>query len=716
MNISSQKLKILFFITIALSFVFVWSSPFFSSSAIEKVLDEQNKITSSSDQVLINGVPEIGLFTNDSTSHNYLLLDITQGQVIYFSIDPYAEYNVTLYNPTGAIFKIERTIHDTKYLGSWKASVSGTWKLQLNYTKIAGSETFSYTILAALPTTGYSDISARLVNGFFSEANFTLDHEIQYWKVSLIRNQNGTIFLKESESSVLYHAEIKIYRHGYPQNPVLPPTQIETSSYNFSWNAYSTDTYFIVIAHNPEAYSPTGKYNISFIAEQDLYDFNTAGKLPHNQTVSIRVDQAYSPRKPYYFWFLVNSSEVNVVIRVFGPNSSDANILEDSTVEIRDEGRQRRIGELYEENAQDVDKQFNISLTLSDAGKYYLIISPESNAVGMFYIHFIYYLPEKPRPFVWTPLAILLNLLLLLALPGYLTYLDWKGKWYRINQWSVPTSLQEAYKILKNSFSGFFEIKEVPNKSLLIPITNIPLKTFGILNFYESSEEETLVEAKRLHRKIEWLLYLLIGVIIYDILNFLLFTFFSISILPIDILNTFDLVTVLTIPTILIIVIVLFVNVFAYLSYSQVINRISYTIENYQESSPKEFTKKSLSTEQAQKNINYVRVLWNQAKHAFKENNYELFVIKADAAVKNLLSTRFQQLVTSSVYSKPDFQFQVDNLRNCGFDLPSEKKIVHFRNLRNRIVHSSITLNEKESVDCFAFYSTFIARLGLRSS
>ena len=94
MNISSLKLKKLLFIIIALSFVFVWSSPFSSSSALEKVLDEQNKVTSSSDQVLIDGIPEAGLFTNDSTSHNYLLQEITQGQVIYFSIDKYTLNNL----------------------------------------------------------------------------------------------------------------------------------------------------------------------------------------------------------------------------------------------------------------------------------------------------------------------------------------------------------------------------------------------------------------------------------------------------------------------------------------------------------------------------------------------------------------------------------------------------------------------------------------------
>jgi hypothetical protein len=117
---------------------------------------------------------------------------------------------------------------------------------------------------------------------------------------------------------------------------------------------------------------------------------------------------------------------------------------------------------------------------------------------------------------------------------------------------------------------------------------------------------------------------------------------------------------------------------------------------------------------QAEKSINYVRVLWNQARHAFKEENYELFVIKADAAVKNLLSTRFVQICPENMYSKPDFQTQVVELRKRGFDLPNDRRIAHFRNLRNRIVHSSVTLNEKESVDCFAFYSTFITRLGLR--
>ena len=151
----------------------------------------------------------------------------------------------------------------------------------------------------------------------------------------------------------------------------------------------------------------------------------------------------------------------------------------------------------------------------------------------------------------------------------------------------------------------------------MIQITNIPFKTFGLLNFIESSEKETLVVSKRLHRKMEWFVYFLIGLVIFDMVNFLSFTFLSIHFLPFDLSNSTELFFILIIPTIIVIIVVLFVNVSAYLSYSQVVNRISYIIQNFRESSRKEFATKRLDPDQALKNINYVRVLWNQAKHAF---------------------------------------------------------------------------------------------------
>jgi hypothetical protein len=344
-------------------------------------------------------------------------------------------------------------------------------------------------------------------------------------------------------------------------------------------------------------------------------------------------------------------------------------------------------------------------------GEYYIEVALEPRVTGQFSVFFVYVLP---KPFIWDLLAIILSLIILVALPGYLIFLDSKGKWYRLNQWTLPAPLRETYKLFKNSFTGFFKIKEVPDESILVQVESLPLRTFALINFVESSDRETLVFSKRLRRRFEWIIYVLIAFLLFDILNFLFFLLFSVHFLPIYIPDLASLLLILVIPTGILVVGVLFVNLSSFITYSQIINRLSYVVQNYQDLSENEVILQGIDPVQASKSINYVRVLWNQAKHAFKEKNYELFVIKADAAVKNLLSTRFQQLVAGNKYTKPDFQIQATQLRKRGFDLPSDKKITHFRNLRNRIVHSSVTLDEKESVDCFAYYSTFITRLGLR--
>ncbi len=704
----SKRLKIVFIIIVVVNFIVVYSSSFPTVNALKSAPDNINKRIDIQDPILLkHGIPITGTFNSESTSHNYVFEALTQGQVVYFSINPKDNLNITIYTPSEIEFDIEEITHPDKYLGSWKASADGDWRLQVNGTE-SYSTNVTYVILASIPEVGYSDDTATLVNESIIEANFTIDHEIHHWKVTLEENQNCTLSLKETTPSVLYRARMMIYRQEFPKNPVLSDTQI---IFNYSWNPIARDTYFIVITHNPEDVSPTGVYNISLVSEESRYSFETAERLPYNQTLSVRVDQGFAPRKPYFFKFEVNFSQSKVFLRVYGPNSTAAKVLDHAIVEVYDSGKQTReyIGE---EDIQINAYEFNISLTL-DAGTYYLVISPDSNAVGQFSIHFSYQLPQ---PFIWTLPAIFLNIAILIALPLYLIYLDSKGKWYRINQWTLPISLNETYKFLKYSFSGLFNIKEVPNESILIRVTSIPFKTFALLNFVESSEKETLVFSKRIKRKIEWIVYFLVGLIIFDVLNFLDFFLFSGHSLPIYISNLASLFVILAVPTILLAIIVFFVNIFIYISYSQLNNRITYIVQNYQESSNKAIPPSDMDPTQAWKSINYVRVLWNQAKHAFTENNYELFVIKADASVKNLVSTRYVQLVPGDKYSKPDFQFQVSSLRKRGFDLPNEKKITHFRNLRNRIVHSSVTLDEKESVDCFAYYSTFITRLGIRSS
>ncbi|MFX1282250.1 MAG: hypothetical protein ACFFB5_01285 [Promethearchaeota archaeon] len=720
MKVTPKKHVVLLVAIITFNFLIFHFSPVHTSSSSMFSL---NNLKQSSDfqntTVLRPGVPQTRHFTNESSQHNWTLNIVNLRQIVYFSIAPNppfskSDFQVTLYDPLGIQETLEskriNPFSSDKFLGSWIPPRTGNWTIQVNDIRVDKSGDFSYTILVSLPSIGYSVESAISLSESFITANFTIDHEIQFWKVSLDENQNCTVFLKESTSNVLDEAEVIIYpKEEGKGNPATVEEKFSETLglYNFSWNPPKQDDYIIEISHKTQY---TGLYNISSSIYHNCFNYLTAIKIPYNHTISVREVHNYIS-KEYYFWFMVNTSRSEVNIRVFAENPTINKILDYAWIEIKDKGLQDPIHTAYEYQSTQ-DGEINVTKLLDD-GKYYLIIYPKTETKGLFYIHFEYRLP---KPFTWPLPSIILSIIILAALPAYLMYLDSKGKWFRLNQWTIPASLKDTYKYLDNSFRGIFNVKEVPNESILIRVASIPFKTFGLISFMESSETETLVISKRLRRKVEWIFYVFIGFLVFDLLNILGYYVLSIHLLPIYIPNPTILFIVLAIPTALLTIGVIFINATTFISYSQVISRMDFIIHNYQETSLKEYPPKFLDADQALKNINYVRVLWNQAKHAFKENNYELFVIKADAAVKNLLSTRFQQLISDPIYTKPDFQFQVASLRKWGFDLPSERKIARFRNLRNRIVHSSITLDEKESVDCFAYYSTFIARLGLRSS
>jgi hypothetical protein len=676
----------------------------------------QEEITNYS--IIQDDYPEIGMFVNGTgiITHNWKLENINSDQAVFLSITPHSPYtksdlNVGLFRPSGTGYSqiLLETISSADYLASWEAPETGDWIIQVNDTRLIPNGNFSYSIQVSVPDSGFSLASAISVNSSPTLANFTISHDNHYWKVWLNENQIGRVNLKEINQTVLRDSKITIFRQQNPQNPILLPTDILQSNYTYSWNAPESDTYFIVVSHKADKSYPIGYYNISFSAETTRFNFESAEKLPNNQTVTIKVIQGFIPRKRYFFKFKVNESRTLVNIRVFELNSTVSTVLDFALVEVFDEGHQEAIFTLREED-QKRDGQMNISENL-DTGLYYLVVTPESNAVGEFYIFLEY---RMPQPFVWNFLAIITSIGIILLLPIYLIFLDSKGRWYRVDQWTVSSTLKKTFMFFRNSFKGIYNIKEVPNDSILVRVASIPFHSYTILNFVESSENETLVFSKRISRKYEWGIYFLIGIAIFDVLNIFSYFFFSIHLLPLYFSNLTSLILFLAIPTVILLIIVLFTNVSSYISYSQVYDKITYIIHNYDESKDNDISPLSLDPVQAAKSINYVRVLWNQARHAFKDQKYELFVIKADAAVKNLLSTRYLQICPINSQTKPEFQVQVMELRKRGFDLPNDKKIAHFRNLRNRIVHSSVTLGEKESVDCFSYYSTFISRLGLR--
>jgi hypothetical protein len=675
------------------------------------------ELSSNSDEfqnatIIQPGILTTGTFTNETPSQNWKLENIGEGQIVYVSITNEEILEMDLFRPTGSTYTniVQRALSSSsKYLASWVSPNSGDWIIQINDTRETKSTNETYDLLVFVPSSGFDVETSVLVTDSLYLANFTIDHESHFWKVLLHENQNGRVNLRSSNPLVLLESKITIFREQNPQNPTLELTTITQANFNHSWNAPATDTYIVVVKHQSETGDTLGEYNISFSSETSTFNFETAQELEENQTLPVKVSQGFVPRKRYYFKFNVNISRSDVRISVYELNFTTSTILNFAVVELFDEGLQiARVTK--HEGFEDRDGQINISETL-DEGTYYLVVTPESIAVGTFYILLKYNLP---RPFIWNLPALLFSIGITLVLPLYLVYLDSKGKFYRVNQWTTPASIQETYKTFRNSFRGIYNIKEVPDDSIMIQVASIPFQTHTILNFVESSENETLVLSKRINRKYELGQYFLLSLITYDIVNIVFYLLFSDHFLPFYFTSLTSIIVFLFVPTLLLVVIVLFTNVSAYITYTQVRNRIAFIIQNYEETGDNKSFISSMDALQAAKSINYVRVLWNQARHAFKGQNYELFVIKADAAVKNLLSIRFMQICPENMYSKPDFQTQVVELRKRGFDLPNDRRIANFRNLRNRIVHSSVTLNEKESVDCFAFYSTFITRLGLR--
>jgi hypothetical protein len=680
-------------------------------------LHAENKANDFPNQiVLTHGIPQTGTFSNNSGSHNWRIENIPITQIIYFSVDPDGSYSkseltVGLYNPDGESFNhiLSETPGSSAYLGKFTTPISGDWILQVNDTRIVRDTNATYEILVSIPMVAYNEDKALGVEPIPWMANFTIPHEIHFWKVNLEENQNGTLILKEVDLSVLFEARLTIYPQATPENHVLREFEIQ-GSYNYSWNAGFQDTYIIKLGHNSQEIIPTGQYNVSFEAEQNLYSFQTAGELQDNHTTTVKITQGFSG-KGYYFSFHVNHSRAEIFIRIFEDNRTTSKILDFANIEIFDEGGQNKIFSANEVD-QDRDGEINITLIL-DSSTYYLVVTPpESNAVGVFHIHLEI---QPPQPFVWDISGLLLIISALIVLPGFLIYQDTKGKWFQVNQWTVPASQKETYRLLKDGFRGIFSLEEVPEDSILIRVASIPVSTYALINCVKSSDDETLVFSKRLRRKPEWIIYFFIGSTIYAGLNLIIYVLLSEHFLPFYVDGITNLLLVLVLPLIILGIPVLFVNISPIITYQQLINRLSYMIQNYQRASdPGIEPAQPLDLDRIIKNINYVRVLWNQAKRAFKDKNYELFVIKADTAVKNLLFVRYQQIISISLLPKPDFTMQVEELRAHGYDLPSSKKIVHYRNIRNRIVHSSVTLGEKESIDCYAYYSTFITRLGLR--
>lgn len=650
---------------------------------------------------------QIGNLTSSNRSNSWIIPNLIKNVMVYFSITPIqgltlTDLQINTYSPESEIFAHSeiQTTGNSRLLGKWETYLRGNYTIQINSTREVNG---TYALYTLVKKDGFNFNTAySLINNVIQTENFTINQESHYWKIYMNRNQIGNIKINENSQNVLRNSEVTITGSKNPNNPVLEEIMIE-SELNRSWVAGQADIYYIIISHSIDSDSK-GFYNITYVPEDEGYDWETAIPVEFNITKSYFIEEKTSS---YYFRVPINLSNVIVNIDIWEESPESSTVLDNSVIEIFDPQRQTPIVLIRELIWTGWDGIINASFRSNTIGDYFIIVSPYPDTdPGRFNIRYWY-----EYDFSWNLLAIMTSFLILIGLPMYLSFLDYKGKFTKLTQWTIEQDNIGTFKLIKNKLRSLFSINEVPNESILVKLPGLIYDNFVLIRFIESTENETLVFIKRIKKNFDYIIHIAVAILLYDLLNVVGYALFSIHTLPIYLPNIGTLIIILVIPTAIILSCVLFFNVPSSVSYQRLIKQLSSYIDNIHLTEEISFQPKEI-----QKKINYVRVLWNQAKHAYKEKRFNFFVIKADTAIKNLVDIRYNQISPNNSNIKRNFQSQVDELRNWGYDLPSEKRITRFRNLRNQIVHSSVTLDEKDSITCFDYYSTFISRLGLRAT
>ena len=103
MKISPRKYQIAVFLVLFLNMTAIYVSSSSNTSTSQLTQGERIFRTIASNQtgILKHGISNIGIFTNDSFSHNWILQDVREDQIVYFSISPDNILNVTVLNPSG---------------------------------------------------------------------------------------------------------------------------------------------------------------------------------------------------------------------------------------------------------------------------------------------------------------------------------------------------------------------------------------------------------------------------------------------------------------------------------------------------------------------------------------------------------------------------------------------------------------------------------------
>lgn len=666
-------------------------------------------------------------FTNNSIGFSFLFNQTRENQVIYLflkanstikdSISLFAinSQNEFLENISFSYFG-EKNPSNLEIYGRFEfPSRTNNWLIMINYTDSFINSTFT-EIEIYIPDKGYDFNSGIQILDNTSKYTYSVNFPFEtiFWEINLEKNRRVAFEIKDELNNLVLNDAIEFYGYDSINNKPgrLPdrPSEDDGGVFKHSWVSGSTELKSNVLWIKIKLLAGIkGNLVLTFDFQNEGYSFNTAIPFELNSTNIVYQNYPERYSQHQFFKITINENDVKIFLLAF---SDDPLVLRFSIIKIYYETEENLLITIQERFDSIVTGTYNFSFVATIPGDYYIEYQSDARPqIGTFYIEITY---NKLPQFIWKLEIILINLILLILFPIIRIYYIAKDNPHNILEWEINENQKAIFHTLSKN-NRLNPKMEVPNEKILL-VRNSLLIWEIIIDIIPLDDDSSSIgfRYKKLF-SISIPILLILILLVYWMINIVWFVFFQETMLP---FRVSELGTINEIILFIIIIILLLSSILYFIkenTVNQIKNEIELSInELNQKKSLNIVSNKSIDIESIKKNLAYIRVLWSQADKAFKNQNYSLFIIRADNAVKKLLEIRFQQLV-GKIDEKLDFTSIIEIIRNNGFDIPSTKNIEKFRKIRNKVVHSSHLLDEKTAIETFAYYSKFLTRMGLRT-
>jgi hypothetical protein len=670
----------------------------------------------------VNINTDLTVTINANQTDYWLIENLEGGQLVYFNINSsmvLLENQTSLYRTIDSlnaslVDNEEYFVHreTEEVFGYFSVDPGNDYILVINST-LDGN----YTILITLLDDGYNyETAIEIRPDTPLLVNVNVKQQLFYWKVRLEPNQLGTVLLKENTTNILSNSNLTIYDR--PDGTLLPPKEVgDDGSIEITWKRVedkATNEFYAFLSRSIS--NPLGNFTIILTTQSEGYTFANAIEITVNETYIATVQYIGNFQEVTYF--KVGIGHANVWVNFWLEElSTDSNILERATIQIYDPVTQYLTFESDEEFYVP-DGTISDKFWARNPGDYYFKVRPNNiGAIPMssYSIRFEYPVPPE---YQWYLSEFIASLIILSLIP-VVHFID--RRYLSTGGSRVTFSVNQP---IKNVFKRFVDNPRF-SKTKLVPDAHIMAEqafytgTFRI-EFTEMAGE-TSIHTWRPLRKFEVFKAFILIWLLYFALNIIIFSQTVRTMLPWQFITIEDVIVVHLVALLIFLIGYSITTLYPDLVFKNFTQEVRITVSEVINQVKGKSGSPTVDKEFVKRNMSYIRVLWNQARKAFNTKDFGTFMIKADSCVKKLVELRHMQLErtkegeSDSRMENISFQVIISRLRENGFDIPSERKIEHYRRLRNKVVHGSLLLDESTAIDSFSFYAKFLGRLGLRT-